>query len=123
MAQHPSQALKITRRRVLIVAVGGGLAALSVLATLHALWLPLVFNAIERDDPIDEKADALLVQGWAGESDVVERTADLYRQGYGRIVFTTGGRFDRFRNLLGVDTWSEFTRKELLTLGVPETRI
>jgi uncharacterized SAM-binding protein YcdF (DUF218 family) len=86
-------------------------------------WLPGVFLAIQYAPDNPSPADAILIEGWVFHEGLISLTADLYRQGYGKLVFATGERFERLQGLIGMDTWADATKKELTALGVPDQDI
>jgi len=96
--------------------------ACGTLVLAHPVWLPVLYRAIEVNDPV-QRADAILVQGWGASDRIVEHVAELYQAGFGQVVFTTGAKFERLVSLLGAETWADVTKKQLVLLGVPEGRI
>lgn len=93
---------------------------LLLIATLwtHAAWLPVFYWLLERDDVL-EPADAIVVEGWVEYSILFRKAAQLYGDRYGRVIFTTGGRYERLLDLVGVDNWADASKKQLVGLGVP----
>jgi uncharacterized SAM-binding protein YcdF (DUF218 family) len=68
------------------------------------------------------RAKALVVEGWVFDSG--KRLAvDLYRRGYGDIVFTTGTAILQNAACFPDGTWAEATRKQLVALGIPADRV
>ncbi len=99
------------------------LAFVLVVLVPYRFWLGIAYEVVVINSRI-EKVDAIILENWGEEHKNVELVARLFKDGYAKLIFTTGPKFMEKKVNFSVDKARALLFKEnLIELGVNESSI
>jgi uncharacterized SAM-binding protein YcdF (DUF218 family) len=94
---------------------------LLVIIPFRGFWLQSIYvNLVP--EPNMKVADAILVEGWAGD-DSVRFAADLFKKGFGKYIFTTGYKIGRFMECYESDNYAEVAKEQISKMGIKDNKV
>jgi|APSaa5957512493_1039668.scaffolds.fasta_scaffold11645_1 uncharacterized SAM-binding protein YcdF (DUF218 family) len=94
---------------------------LLVIIPFRGFWLQSIYVHLV-PEPDVKVADAILVEGWAGD-EAVRFAADLFKRGFGKYIFTTGYKIGRFTECYESDNYAEVAKEQISKMGIKDDKI
>ncbi|KKL77735.1 hypothetical protein LCGC14_2031910 [marine sediment metagenome] len=92
-----------------------------VIVLFRSFWLQSIYGILV-PEPNIEVADAILIEGWTNDQEI-QFAVDLFKQGFGKYIFTTGYKIGRFADCYKSDNYAEVTKEQISKMGVEDNKI
>jgi uncharacterized SAM-binding protein YcdF (DUF218 family) len=87
----------------------------------RGFWLQSIYVHLV-PEPNVKVADAILIEGWAGDKEV-RFAADLFKKGFGKYIFTTGYKIGRFAECYESDNYAEIAKEQICKMGIKDDKV